>query len=94
MVAATETAPIERIPPQKDGGAENDRRSERAHSHPTAALPARQSHRCAAAHKARGPQKAAAPNSLLFAAEATFAALAAVFAHRARCRIYTPRSLG
>lgn len=34
MVAAAETAPIERIPLQKDGGAENDRRSKRAHSHP------------------------------------------------------------
>ena len=94
MVTTTETAPIERIPQKKDGGAAtaespNNRTaapplSERAHGSPTAALPSK---------KARGPQKAAAPESLLFAAEATFAALTPVFAHRARCRIDAPRSL-
>lgn len=103
MVAATETAPIERIPLQKDEGAENAQKSERAHSRPTASQPARQHHRCtactaahrrAAAQKARGPQKAAAPDSLFFAAEATFAALTPVFAHRARCRIDAPRNPG
>lgn len=55
MVAATETAPIERIPPQKDGGAENDRRSERPHGGPTASQPARQHHRCAACTAATPP---------------------------------------
>lgn len=94
MVAATETAPIERIPPQKDGGAENDRRSERPHGGPTASQPARQHHRCAAAQKQGDRKKAAAPDSLLFAAEETFAALTPVFAHRARCRIDAPRSPG
>lgn len=64
------------------------------HGSPTAAQSARQPRRCAVAQKARGPQKAAAPDSLLFAAEATFAALTPVFAHRARCRIDTPRSPG
>lgn len=59
-----------------------------------AARPAQLPRRCAADQKARGPQKAAAPDSLLFAAEATLAALAPVFAHRARCRIDAPRSPG
>lgn len=85
MVATAETAPIERIPLQKDGG---------GRKRPKARTSAQPPHRCAARPKARGPQKDAAPDSLLFAAEATFAALAPVFAHRARCRIDAPRSLG
>lgn len=36
MVATAETAPIERIPPQKDEGAENARKSERPHGGSTA----------------------------------------------------------
>ena len=106
MVAAAETAPIERIPPSERwrGPKTTEGPNERTATPPLHSRtiapplhgprPARQPHRCAAAQKARGPQKAAAPNSLLFAAKATFAALTPVFAHRARCRIDTPRSLG
>lgn len=36
MVAVAETTPIERIPLQKDEGAENDRKSGRPHGGPTA----------------------------------------------------------
>ena len=94
MVAAAETAPIERIPLQKDGG---------GRKRPEVRTSAQPPHRCTARtaapplrtrpKKARGPQKDAAPDSLLLAAKATFAALAPVFAHWARCRIDTPRSL-
>ena len=103
MVAAAGTAPIERIPLQKDeGGRKRPKVRTRTATPPlhsrTIAPPLHGPHgRLAAAQpskKARGPQKAAAPNSLLFAAEATFAALTPVFAHRARCRIDAPRSPG
>lgn len=84
MVAVAETTPIERIPLKKMEGPQR----------PKARTSARQPHRCAAAQKQGSRKKAAAPNSLLFAAEATFAALTPVFAHRARCRVNTSRSLG
>lgn len=103
MVTTTETAPIERIPLKKMEGAAtaespNDRTATPPLHSRTIAPPLHGPHgRLAAAQpskKARGPQKAAAPNSLLFAAEATFAALTPVFVHRARCRIDAPRSPG
>lgn len=113
MIAAAETAPIERIPLQKDEGGRNARKSERPHGGPTAVRTSAQPpHRFAArtttpplhgphgrpplrcCPKSKGAAKAAAPDSLLFAAKATFAALTPVFAHRARCRIDTPRSPG
>ena len=103
MVAAAETAPIERIPLQKDGGGRKRPKVQTSAQPPRRCIAARSPHRCTARTavpplrcrpKSKGPQKAAAPDSLLFAAEATFAALTPVFAHRARCRIDAPRSLG
>lgn len=95
MVTTTETTPIERIPLQKDEG---------GRKRPKVRTTARRPHRCLNEHtaapplrcraKSKGAAKAAAPDSLLFAAKATFAALTPVFAHRARCRIDTPRSPG
>lgn len=105
MVAVAETTPIERIPLQKDEGGRKRpkvrttaRRPHRCLNEHTAASPLHGPHSCPTAalptKKQGDRKKAAAPDSLLFAAEATFAALTPVFAHRARCRIDAPRSLG
>lgn len=71
MVAATETAPIERIPLKKmEGPKTTEGPNERTaapplhspHDNTTAAQPAQQPpRRCAAVQKARGPQKSYSP---------------------------------